>query len=289
MESLAPEEEVVRQVAALLERRRTDMARALLKPALANHPDHPDLLLQSAWIDYLDDDNQNALSAVKQVLVSEPSNESARVLYFELLVDEGQHQEAERVIIELLREYPETSNYYGYYANLMLRTLNTAKAAQLAHEGLKYDSDSTECLAAQAICQLIERPGSASHGLQQLIVGHPKLIRTLLLVVVALEQRGDARGAYRFAQELVRAQPDNEHLVAMARELKLKSHWSMLPLWPVQKWGWGASFGIWLFAIVVSRTLNKTYPTAAGVFMGVMLLYVVYSWVWPPLLRRLIK
>jgi tetratricopeptide (TPR) repeat protein len=285
MDSLAPED-VVRQVAALLDRRRIELARALLKSALANHPDHSGLLLQSAWTDYLADQNEEALTTVRQVLASEPSNESARVLYFELLVEKGQHRDAEHVIIELLREYPEASDYYGRYANLMLRTLNITKALQLAREGLRYEPDNTECLAAQAICELIERPGSASHGLQRLLVGHPKYIRTLLLVVVALEQRGDVRGAKQVAQELVLAQPNNERLVAIARDLKLKAHWSMLPLWPIQKWGWGASFGIWLFTIVASRALDKTHPEAASVFLGVMLTYVVYSWVWPPLLRR---
>lgn len=288
MAALAPED-VIAQVAALLQRRRMDLARALLKPALANHPDHAGLLLQSAWTDYLDDENENALSTVRQVLVSEPSNDNARVLYFELLAEEGKHQEAERVVIELLREYPEAADYYGRYAQLMLRTLNVDKALRLAREGLKYDPDNTECLVAQATCELIERPGDASHGLQRLLVGHPQFIRTLLLVVVALEQRGDIRGASQVARELVGAQPDNERLVAVARELKIKAHWSLLPLWPIQKWGWGASFGIWLFTIVVSRTLGKANPAAAGVFVGVMLTYVVYSWVWPSLLRRLVK
>ncbi len=118
---------------------------------------------------------------------------------------------------------------------------------------------------------------------------HPQSIRTLVLVVVALEQRGQLREARRVSQELVRAQPDNARLVEMARELKIRAHWSMLPLWPVQKWGWGASFAIWLLAIIGSRLLHKTNPAAAGAFIAVVLAYVVYSWVWPPLLRRLIK
>jgi hypothetical protein len=51
---------------------------------------------------------------------------------------------------------------------------------------LKYNPDSTECLAAQATCELIDRPDGASHGLQRLLVGHPKFTRTLLLVAAAL-------------------------------------------------------------------------------------------------------
>lgn len=288
MDGMAPED-VVRQVAALLQRRRVDSARALLKPALASHPDHLELLLQSAWVDYLDDDFDSSMHAVRQVLTSEPSNEGARTLYFELLIEKEKYGEAESVILDLLREYPEAAEYYGLYARLMLRTLNMDKALQLAREGLKYDPDSTSCLAAQATCELIENPAAASHGLQQMLVRQPQYAGTLVLVAAALEQRGDSKGAHRISQELVRAQPDNEHLVQMAQHLKLKSHWSLLPLWPLHKWGWGASFGMWLGTLVISRSLSKTYPVAAGVFLVVVLVYVVYSWVWPPVLRRLLK
>lgn len=288
MSAMAPEDVVI-QVDALLQRRRTDLARSLIQSALASHPEHTELLLQSAWADYLDDKCDEALRLVRQVLVAEPAHESARLLYFELLVEKEQNAEAERVIIELLREYPEDASYYGRYANLMLRTLNLTKALQLARAGLKYDPDNVECLAAQATCEFIDNPNVASHGLQQLLVKHPQLIRTLILVAVALDQRGDVRGARQVAQELVRAQPDNESLVDLARQLNVKGHWSMLPLWPLQKWGWGASFGLWILLIVAGRALNKVSPAAAGVFAVVVIVYVVYSWVWPPLLRRLMK
>src|SRR5687767_7111872 len=111
MEALAPED-IVRQVDALLQRRRTDQARSLIKPALLKHPQHTALLLQSAWIDYLDDEHDESLRTVQQVLLAEPTHESARLLYFELLIEKEQHAEAERVIIDLLREYPEDAHYY---------------------------------------------------------------------------------------------------------------------------------------------------------------------------------
>lgn len=288
MNAIVPED-VVKQVDALLQRRRTDLARSLIKPALASYPEHTALLLQSAWADYLDDNNEEAMRTVRQVLLAEPGDESARLLYFELLVEKEENAEAESVIIELLRQYPEEATYYGRYAKLMLRSLNLTKALQLAREGLKYDPDNVDCLAAQATWECIDSPDAANHGLQQLVVRHPQLIRTLVLVVVALDQRGDVRGAKQVAQELVRAQPDNEHLVDVVRELNVKGHWSMLPMWPVQKWGWGASFGIWILAIVGIRALNKVSPAASGVFAVVVIVYVVYSWVWPPLLNRLLK
>ena len=289
MEEIAPDH-IARQVQALLERRRTTQARSLLKPALASHPDHMGLLLQAAWTDYLDDREDEALLTVRQVLLSEPANESARLLYFELLLEKGSNTEAEQAIIELLREFPEHAHYYGRYSRLMLNTLNVVKARQLAHEGLKYDPDNAECLAGRTICDFIERPdGEASHGLQQLLVRHPQSIQTLLLVVVALQQRGDLKNARRISRELVLAQPDNAHLVNLAREMKISTHWSMLPLWPLQRYGWGASVAMWLLAVFGLRAIGRTNPALGGVLSVIVLIYVVYSWTWPAILRRLIR
>jgi len=281
---------VVEQVSALLERRRVGQARMLLKPALASHPDHVGLLLQAAWTDYLDEEWDEALANVRQVLVQEPHDPSARVLYFELLVQKKEYPEAERAILELLREHPEHAHYYGRYASLMVDTLNIAKARQLAREGLKYDSEDAECLALQAICDFIEQPaGATSHALQQLLARHPQSARTLLLVAAALEERGDPRGAHRILQELVRAQPDNEHLVGIARQLKVNTHWSMLPLWPLQRFGWAGSVGLWLIFFIGLRLVGRVNTPLAGTLAIVVLVYVVYSWTWPPLLRRLMR
>jgi tetratricopeptide (TPR) repeat protein len=283
-------QQVVQQVEALLERRRTGQARALLKPALATNPQHTGLLLQSAWADYLDDEYDDALATVRQVLVSEPKNDWARLLYFELLLQKGDSAEAERVIIELLRENPEHAHYYGRYAQLMLRTLNVEKSRQLALEGLKYDPDSVECLSAQVVCDFIERPGnSASQALQQLLVRHPQSAQTLLLIVIALQQRGDRTEALSIARELLRAQPDNEELVDLVKQLRLVTHWSMLPLWPVLRFGWAGSVGIWLIAVIGLSAMRRSDPALAGTVGIAVLVYVAYSWIWPPLLRRLMR
>jgi tetratricopeptide (TPR) repeat protein len=283
-------EHVMQQVEALLERRRVDQARALLKPALSEHPEHAGLLLQAAWTDYLDDRNDDALGTVQQVLLSDPNDESARLLYFELLLERRDNVDAERVIIELLREYPEHAHYYGRYAQLMLKTLNFDKSRQLALEGLKYDPDSVECLAAQTVCDFIERPGKTTgQGLQQLLVRHPQSVRTLLLVVVSLEQRGQRGEALNIARELLRAQPDNQGIVDIVKQLRLVTHWSMWPLWPVVRFGWSGSVAIWLIAVFGLNALRRYDPALAATIGLAVFAYVVYSWVWPPILKRLMR
>jgi tetratricopeptide (TPR) repeat protein len=283
-------DQIVQQVEALLERRRMSQARALLTSALAAHPDHVELLLQAAWTDYLDDRAEESLATVTQVLAREPQHRSGRFLYFQLLKDKQQLVAAEQTILELLREYPEQAHYYGAYASLMLDALKLDKARQLAREGLRYDPDSAECLAAMTLCDFIEHPaGATSHGLQQLLARDPQSIRTLVLVAAALEDRGDIKGARRVSQELVAAQPDNPHLVAMARQFKINTHWSMLPLWPMQRYGWAGSVGVWLLAVFSLRVLGRNNASLTGVLAVVFLVYVVYSWTWPAILKRLMR
>jgi hypothetical protein len=57
----------------------------------------------------------------------------------------------------------------------------------------------------------------------------------------------------------------------------------------MQRWGWAASFGIWILVIVGSRAIQKISPTWSGIFIVVVLIYVAYSWIWPPVLRRLMN
>lgn len=279
---------VITQVDALLERRRLDQARALLKPALENQPDHLGLILQSAWLEFLDDSPDAAMQSVRHVLAAEPKNASARFLHFQLLTELEDYAEAERAIIGLLSDFPEEAQYYGRYADVMLRTLHFEKAQRLAREGLRYDPDDIACLTTQTICEFITHPMNRSNeGLRRLIVQYPQSTHTIRLVVIALVQRGDYSGAHRLSQELVGYSPESESIIELARTLKIENHWSMAPLWPLRRYGWGASAAIWLTGVLGTRALSEVDPTLAAVFVTAFLIYVVYSWLWPPLLRRL--
>src|SRR5690606_5749174 len=112
---------------------------------------------------------------------------------------------------------------------------------------------------------------------------------TLVLVIVALQERGDLREARRLSSELVRLQPDNAGIAEIARHLKIATHWSMLPLWSMQRFGWGGSVGIWLAAVVGIRAAANANPAVGGGLAALFLVYVIYSWTWPSLIKRLIK
>ena len=275
------------QIFYFIERRRLADARRVLHEALALYPQDPDLLFHSAQVDWLSDLNQQAESTLRQLLVQSPEHAPARGLLASLLAERKEFADAELLLIGLLREYPENAELYGRYSRLMLITLHLDKAEQLAREGLRYDPEDHECLLAIALCQTARAGGRPNEGLAKLLQAHPESLSAVHALVVALVDAGRIDEAHRLSQDALRTDPANEHLVSLVRELRIQNHWSMKPLWPLQKWGWGAAAVMWIGGIVVLRGLAANAPAIAGPATWVWLGYCIYSWVWPSLIRRL--
>jgi predicted Zn-dependent protease len=271
-----------------IERRRLADARRVLKDGLAQYPQDPDLLFHSAQADWIEDRNEEAEGTLRQLLVSDPHHAPARRLLAEVLTERGMLADAELLLICLLRDYPESAELYGRYARLMLRTLHLEKAERLAVEGLRYDPDDRECLLAHALCETVRNGGGANRGLERLLAAHPESLSSVHALVVALLNSGRISEAHRVAQGAMRADPANENLVELVRELRIQNHWSMKPLWPLQKWGWGASAAMWVGGMVVIRVLEKSAPGIALPAALVWIGYAIYSWVWPPLIRKIL-
>jgi hypothetical protein len=88
---------------------------------------------------------------------------------------------------------------------------------------------------------------------------------------------------------ILRAAPDNESVVEAMVESRVASHWTTVPLWPLTRYGWIGSGVLWAIA-VGSFLLTRVFsPDLTGPLIAVYLVYVVYSWVWPPLLKRWLK
>lgn len=271
-----------------IERRRLRDAQRVLKEGLAQFPQDPDLLFHSAQVEWLGDDARAAENTVRQMLVLAPEHAPARQLLAALLVERHEYADAELLLIGLIRDHPEHADFYGRYARLMLRTLHLEKAEQLASEGLRYDPENAECLLAIALCETARSGARPNAALTRLLGAHPESLSTVHALVVALVEAGRVDEAHRIAQGAMRADPANENLVSLVRELRIQNHWSMKPLWPLQRWGWGASAAMWVGAMVMVRLLDRSAPQVVTPFVFFWLGYAIYSWVWPPLLRRIL-
>jgi predicted Zn-dependent protease len=283
---------VVGEAHALVERRRYAHARVTISHGLRHFPDNTELLYLAAFVDYATDDQDAAMQAVQRVLAANPLHYGARRLCAHLYELKKQYAQAEELWIGLLRERPEDADCYGAYAELMLKTLNLDKAGRLAQEGLRHDPDNPGCLYVAALIDVIagrSRRGQESEALLRLLRAHPEQMVTATTLVVALTEQGRSREALRISQELLRSQPDNPHFVSLVRELKMQTHWTMLPLYPMQRWGWGGAAVVSVAGILGVRALGTAVPEPfASVVIYTWLVYVIYSWVWPSILRKMI-
>jgi predicted Zn-dependent protease len=275
------------QLDALLERRRTDAARALLADALREFPDDPDLLFQAARADWLDDRNPQARDTVAQLLRHAPEHHGGRILLFELLLEAGEVVPAVELVLQLLRENPFDADLCARYARLMLRTLHFDKAGRLAADAVRLDPGSDAGLRAQALCDLVtQRRSMDSAALQRMLQQHPDDYHTLELVFVALLQDGRTHAAHSVARTLLRARPSDPLALQRVQALALQTHWTMWPLWPMTRFGWPAVIVLWLGSVLALNLLRGPAPQLAALLSPVLLGYVIYSWVWPPLLKR---
>lgn len=273
---------------ALVERRRYAQARLTVGRGLKDFPESIELQYLAAFIDYAQDRNQEAMQGVHAVLRQAPHHYGARTLSAQLLEETQQLVEAESVWIDLLREYPQSADCYAGYGELMLKTLNIEKAQRLAQEGLRHSPEHAGCLYLHAMIDLIRnRRGAHSEHLQRMLHEHPEQVRSAIALAIALSERGDDRGALRIAQELLRHQPDSTHVLAYVRELKARTHWSLLPLYPMQRWGWTGAIVVTLVGLTALHLSERTLsPAVSGTLTWLWLGYVIYSWTWPSLLRR---
>jgi predicted Zn-dependent protease len=273
---------------ALLERRRYAQARLSVARGLKDFPESVELQYLAAFIDYAEDHEGTAMQGVNAVLAQAPHHFGARMLRAHLLEATQQPVEAEHVWIDLLREYPQSAECYAGYGELMLRTLHLEKAERLAREGLRHSPEHAGCLFLGAMIDLIRnRRGAESEHLNRMLREHPEQVRSAIALAVTLSQRGNNRGALRIAQELLRQQPDSPQALALVRELKAVTHWSLLPLYPLQRWGWTGAVVVTVVGITAVRLSERTLPPAvAGTLVCLWLAYVIYSWTWPRLLRR---
>lgn len=283
-------DESARRITELLDRRRTDPARELLKEAIGRHPNDSRLMVQAARADMQDSDNLSARATLARLMASEPGHVGARLLMLSILIDDNELPAAEELALALLREFPASADLYAAYGRIMLAALQLPKARALGNEALRLDPDSEMALRVLALCDIVERPsGSDSDALRRLLAENPEDQDTLALMVTALVHRREYAAALRGAQELLRMQPDNPAWVNLVRELRYDRHWSMRPLWPLQRFGWTGSVALWVGFLIGSRVVAAVLPDWAAAINLVFLAYVIYSWVWPSLLRRILR
>jgi tetratricopeptide (TPR) repeat protein len=278
------------QIERLLEVNRLNEAGLLIERGLAQVPDDPYLHYCAARLAFAREDYASADEHVGHVLSADPQNFSARLLHFVLLRHAKKHAEAELVITGLIRENPASAELLALYGQLMLCTLHVDKAEALVREALRLDSESQQArLCAVLVACVRGRASESREALADLVAEDPEgfaVAHTLLLVLV---EQGRYRDALGLARELLRADPANAHLVDLVIELRALSHWIALPAYPVHRFGGAAAGVMWVLAVVLGQVARSTGAVWLYWVLGVYVAYCVYTWVYPPLLKRWLR
>ncbi len=286
-------EEAAIQASELIDRNRFDHARALLGKSFTQYPDDIELLACAMRLEWLEDCLDESKEIIGKLLELDPQHYGARYVLANIFMEEEDYSASEKELISLLQDYPEDAVLYAIYARVMLLTFNFEKAEKLAHEALRREPESEGALQVATLSSFVNEPKAATADrVGALIERYPDQYGTAVLLVQTLIDRGREREAYQLTCELIRSNPNDEHLVELANALKLSTHWSMRPLWPMQRFGWAGSIAIWGVIVVLLRgnvldslNLAQLQVPIAMVFV----VYVIYSWVWPPILGKILK
>jgi len=282
-------EYVEETVLRLIERRRFDQAKTIIGNALSSDPNNTILLFYSACIGVEQENYDDAETILEEILGLDPGSEEVRLLLASVYKDTKRYVAAEGLMIELIRCNPESPTYLTLYARIMLETLHIDKADKLARMAIKFEPENRSALIVSVLCEVIQSNNAqCQQRLSELVRQYPETLSTAAIVLVVLFEQKKFREALRIAQELLRSDPTNDNTVEMIKELRVLTHPTMIPLWPAVKFGWHASAVLWALAIVFIYVSSRYLTdTATGTIAGVWLLYGLYSWIYPPLLRKM--
>jgi len=219
-----------------------------------------------------------------------------RVLLADVDVVQGRLGEAERTLLGLLAERPTSSALHASYADLMFRALQIEKGTALAAEALRLDPHNPHALYVAAIGGCIAA-GSRGEGpaLALLVEARPDATKTVLALITHLMHAGRFSAAHRLAIEILESRPDSEEIQSLVAETECLSHWTMVPLRPVLRWGHAAQVPIVLLATVVLATVLLAMGRRSLGNEGQLILaaaacaFLLYLAFYPRLLRFLVR
>lgn len=281
------------QISRLLDMGRTADARRLLGQLLKTDPRAPETLYLAARVEHDEGRAAEALARVREALARAPDHRGARLLLFDLDFEADRFAEAESNILGLLRAAPEDAFLLAVYARLMLRVYQLEKARALVNEALRRAPELPLAQILDALLHIIHDDDTqASARLGQLMAQDPEAIHVAWTAMAVLQAQQRPREVLEIGRQLLRATPNNTALIDVLVEARLQSHWLMKPLWPFQRFGWGGSIAVWLVGAIGLRLLARTKAVSEpvlGLIAVLYVLYIAYSWIGPPLLRRWLR
>lgn len=242
------------RAAALLALDRYAEAARAAEDGLAEDPEHPYLLDLLAASRLALEDYAGAEAAILEALRLDAAEPELLTRYAHIVARVGQLDKAEKLVLRALSIDPENAYALGMHALIATARDDRGEALARSRELLRHVPEST--------------------------TGH-------YLAGIAHFDEARVDDAADHLRRAVSLNPADEDIAENAREARARAHWLMWPLRPIMRWG-GAP--IWIGMIVVFLTLQAL--ALDGLLAAVIVLWVVYcvySWVVPSIVRRLVR
>jgi predicted Zn-dependent protease len=200
----------------------------------------------------------------------------------------GNLSAAEQALLTALRLQPEDPGLLCRYALLVAQAGQLDKAERLMQEAARIDPDHFGVLHARMLISFLrgDDKRALSEG-QDVLTKYPESqYGHYMLGQVMLEQRQIGQ-AGRHLRNAARLDPSDADIVESAREARFYTHWTLWPLHQAHRIG---RIRLWLIAVALIIGLPAIgLPEVAAVFMIAYFAFVVYSWTYPPLLKRWLR
>lgn len=227
----------------------------------------------------------DAARAAREGLARDPQSVLLLYLLCDAEAEQGNAAAAERAILECLRVDPESAPALCRYAMLVAKAGQIDKAARLIEEATRIDPESGGVARARMVLAYLQGKDDdlARQGRERLAVDPDDAVTHHLLGQAMLE-RGRVDEAGRHLRTAARLDPGDRDLTDAARAARAASHWLLAPMWPIRRFG---QIPLWLGSIAVITVLRIAGHTLiAGALALVYLVYCLYTWIVPPLVRR---
>lgn len=200
----------------------------------------------------------------------------------------GRPAVAERVLLDGLALAPTDVDLLCAYADLCLDNGQVDKAAKLVDMAAAQAPRAPMVYAARVQVAFARGDDRAAQQISREFVGaYPDNPAAHALLGSVSASRGQVDAAYAGFRRAAATMPGEQVFAESALEMRAARHPLMLPLRPILRFG---PVKTWLVVVVLVFGLRTAgVPVLAGVLGLTWVLYCVYSWVVPPLVRRWVR
>ena len=198
----------------------------------------------------------------------------------------GDLASSERAILAALELEPHIPGLYAQYADLLMRGGQLDKAREVIERAAALDPEDLSVLRARmSYAYVTGKPREGEKWSRKMLELEPEHPGAHGMLGVFKIEQGSIYGAREHYENAVMLDPSNPHAREAAIEIRMATHPAMAPLRIFDRFGVAGS---WIGAVIIITALRSVSPAAGAAAGLTWLVLCVYSWVAPPIMRRLV-